>query len=101
MKSFLISSDQETLIGMRLAGVQGVVMTKKEDILKLMEEKIKDNETGIVIITKAIMKMAEKEIMELKLKSKYTLIVEVPGVGNTYEEDYITRHIRESIGIKI
>ena len=62
MKSFLISSDQETLIGMRLAGVQGVVMTKKEDILKLMEEKIKDNETGIVIITKAIMKMAEKEI---------------------------------------
>lgn len=67
----------------------------------MIERKIKDDETGIIILTKAIMQMAEKEIMAIKLKSKFKLIVEIPGAGLSYEDDYITRHIRESIGIKI
>lgn len=101
MKSFLICNDQETLVGMRLAGVQGVILNEREAVLDMIEKKIKDDETGIIVITKAIMQLAEKEIMAIKLKSKYTLIVEIPGAGFEYESDYITRHIRESIGIKI
>lgn len=101
MKSFLICDDAQTLIGMRLAGVQGVIMTDRDAVLDLVQEKIKDPEIGIIIISKPIMQLAEKEIMALKLKSKYTLIVEIPGSDSTYDNDYITRHIRESIGIKI
>ena len=101
MKSFLICNDQETLVGMRLAGVQGVILNQREEVLDMIDQKIKDDETGIIVITKAIMQLAEKEIMAIKLKSKYKLIVEIPGAGLEYESDYITRHIRESIGIKI
>lgn len=101
MKSFLICNDQETLVGMRLAGVQGTILNDRAAVLSLIEEKIRDDETGIIIITKAIMLLAEKEIMAIKLKSKLKLIVEIPGAGLNYEDDYITRHIRESIGIKI
>ncbi len=101
MKSFLICNDQETLVGMRLAGVQGIILTDRTEVLSMIERKIKDDETGIIILTKAIMQMAEKEIMAIKLKSKFKLIVEIPGAGLSYEDDYITRHIRESIGIKI
>lgn len=101
MKSFLICDDQQTLIGMRLAGVQGVVLTDRDAVLELVQEKIKDPEIGIIIISKPVMHLAEKEIMALKLKSKQTLIVEIPGSGSTYDDDYITRHIRESIGIKL
>lgn len=101
MKSFLICNDQETLVGMRLAGVQGTILNDRAAVLSLIDEKIRDDETGIIIITKAIMLLAEKEIMAIKLKSKLKLIVEIPGAGLNYEDDYITRHIRESIGIKI
>lgn len=101
MKSFLICNDQETLVGMRLAGVQGTILNDRAAVLSLIEEKIRDDETGIIIISKAIMLLAEKEIMAIKLKSKLKLIVEIPGAGLNYEDDYITRHIRESIGIKI
>ena len=101
MKSFLICNDQETLVGMRLAGVQGTILNDRASVLALIDEKIRDDETGIIIITKAIMLLAEKEIMAIKLKSKLKLIVEIPGAGLNYEDDYITRHIRESIGIKI
>jgi V/A-type H+-transporting ATPase subunit F len=101
VKSFLICNDQETLVGMRLAGVQGIILNDRTEVLSMIERKIKDDETGIIILTKAIMQMAEKEIMAIKLKSKFKLIVEIPGAGLSYEDDYITRHIRESIGIKI
>ena len=101
MKSFLICNDQETLVGMRLAGVQGTILNDRASVLALIDEKIRDDETGIIIITKAIMLLAEKEIMAIKLKSKFKLIVEIPGAGLNYEDEYITRHIRESIGIKI
>lgn len=101
MKSFLICNDQETLIGMRLAGVSGIILDNREKVLETIEEKVKDPEIGMIIITKAVMQLCEKEIMAIKLKSKYTLIVEIPGAGLEYESDYITRHIRESIGIKI
>lgn len=101
MKSFLICNDQETLVGMRLAGVQGIILNDRTEVLETIEQKIKDDEIGIIIITKAIMQLAEKEIMAIKLKSKVKLIVEIPGAGLHYEDDYITRHIRESIGIKI
>jgi V/A-type H+-transporting ATPase subunit F len=101
VKSFLIFNDQETLVGMRLAGVQGIILSDRTEVLNMIERKIKDDETGIIILTKAIMQMAEKEIMAIKLKSKFKLIVEIPGAGLSYEDDYITRHIRESIGIKI
>ena len=86
---------------MRLAGVQGIILNDRTEVLETIEKKIKDDETGIIILTKAVMQLAEKEIMALKLKSKHTLIVEIPGAGLSYESDYITRHIRESIGIKI
>lgn len=101
MKSYLICHDQETLIGMRLAGVQGEILLDREQILRRIEEKVKDSETGMIIVTKAVMQLVEKEVMAIKLKSKFTLIVEIPGAGHEYENDYITRHIRESIGIKI
>lgn len=86
---------------MRLAGVQGLILNTREQVLETIEAKVKDADIGMIIITKGIMQLAEKEIMAIKLKSKYTLIVEIPGAGLEYESDYITRHIRESIGIKI
>ena len=46
------------------------------------------------------MNLAREEIMEKKLLSVETLIIEIPSMGEKLEENYITRYIRESIGIK-
>jgi V/A-type H+/Na+-transporting ATPase subunit F len=101
MKSYLICDDEDTLLGLKLAGIEGEIIAEKSEVLKRIDEKLADPGTGIILITQRIKSMAKDDIMERKLKSKKTLIVEVPSIDVPYEADFITRYIRESIGIKI
>ncbi|BEP30268.1 V-type ATP synthase subunit F [Helicovermis profundi] len=100
MKSFLISDNIDTLIGMRLSGVDGVICQTREEVLKTIEEKIKDVSIGVIVVTDIIKNMATTEIMEYKIKLDKTLIVEIPSINSKYEKNYITKYIRDSIGVK-
>ncbi|WP_430884045.1 V-type ATP synthase subunit F [Fusibacter sp. JL216-2] len=103
MKSFLISDNKETLIGMRLTGISGMILEKEEDIIRKIDALIKDDEVGIIMITGGIMKIAEQAIMQRKLEASETLIVQIPGTHEDGEgdDDRLTRYIRESIGLKL
>jgi len=101
MKSFVLSDNMDTLIGMRLAGIDGVIIKDKEELLDNLERIISEEEIGILIITEKILDMAELYIMELKLKRKYPLIVEIPDRSGFTRTESLTKFIRESIGVKI
>lgn len=99
MKSIVFSKDIDTLIGMRLAGIQGEIVKDKEDVLRRLHACVEDPEIGIVMLSKEVMMLAEKDIMELKLETDETLIVQIPELGKAME-DRITKYVRESIGVK-
>lgn len=101
MRSFLISDNSETLVGMRLAGIGGVILDTPEAVIKKIDSLIKDPEVGIIMITGGIMKLAEAEIMQRKLRESETLIVQIPGTHEAMDEDRISRYIKESIGLNI
>ncbi|PHV71957.1 ATP synthase subunit F [Sporanaerobium hydrogeniformans] len=102
MKSFLISDNRDTLVGMRLAGIQGVIVHHKEEVLDMMKVAMIDPEIGIIILTEKIVDLAPEEIMEYKLKNRKPLIIEIPDRHGTHRgTDVITNYIRESIGIRI
>lgn len=101
MKSFLLTNSRDALVGMRLAGVKGVLVDSKEVLLEKLKEKMSDNETGIVIISSSVVDLARDEVMAEKLKSSETLIIEIPNETQGFDNNYITRYIKESIGVKI
>lgn len=102
MKSFLISDNRDTWVGMRLAGIQGVMVHEKEELLRVMKETMKDETIGIIILTEKIVELAPEEIIEWKLKAARPLIVEIPDRhGTRRHENAITNYIRESVGIRI
>lgn len=101
MKSYLLSDDEDTLLGLKLAGIEGHIYTNKAEVLNKIDEKLADPDTGIILITQNIKSLATDEIMDRKLKFKKKIIVEIPSNDAPYEADFITRYIRESIGIKI
>ncbi len=101
MESYLISDNEETLLGMKLAGIEGELMHDDELILKKIDELIKNPKIGIVILTHSLKVKLEDEVMSRKLKSKETLIVEIPGPKESIQSDFITKYIRESIGLKL
>lgn len=102
MKSFLISDNRDTYVGLKLAGIRGVIVHDKDEILQELEKTLKNKEIGIIIITELILEKVKDKIMELKSKLEYPLIVVIPDRhGFKHEGDFITRYIQESIGLKL
>ena len=102
MKMFLISDNIDTKIGMRLAGVDGVVFHERDEALDVFKKAMADKETGIILITELIAAMLPDIISDIKLNYTKPLIVEIPDRhGTRRRPDYIMRSVNEAIGIKL
>lgn len=102
MKSFLLSDNHDTWVGMRLAGVDGVILHEREEVIEALKVAITDPEIGIILLTEKIVDMVQDEVMDYKMKNKKPLIIEIPDRHGTGRgTDVITNYIRESVGIRI
>ncbi len=101
MKFFLISDNVDTQVGMRLVGIEGVVVHERKTFLNVLEEKLHDETIGIILVTTKCVELAPKVISELKLTHK-KLIVEVPDRhGDSNIGEAIDRYVSEAIGVKL
>lgn len=102
MKSFLISDNRDTLVGLRLVGINGVVVNTREDALKEMHVAVKNQNIGILIFTEKVVDMIKDEYLEYKLKSRTPLFVEIPDEhGSIREYNAMKDYIKYSVGIHI
>ena len=102
MKIFLISDNTHTLTGMRLSGVEGVVVHEREEILKELTKIKEKRNIGILLITELLAERVKPELDRIKLSSSLPIIIEIPDRhGLRRPPDFLTRYIRESIGVKI
>ncbi|HMM69835.1 MAG TPA: V-type ATP synthase subunit F [Gudongella oleilytica] len=101
MKSFLISDNRDTIIGMRLANIEGVLAQTREEIIARFNEAVEDKDIGIIIITEKIFEEMKEEVLELKRTGSSQLIVTIPDRTGLKDKNFIMRYIKESIGIKI
>ena len=51
MKMYLISDNVDTYTGMRLAGVDGVVVHEREELYHALQNVLQDKTVGIVLLT--------------------------------------------------
>jgi V/A-type H+-transporting ATPase subunit F len=102
MKVFILSDNTHTLTGMRLSGVEGVVVHEREDILKELVKVKEKRDIGILLITELLAERVQLELNKMKLSRSLPIIVEIPDRhGPRRPPDFLTRYIRESIGLKI
>ena len=102
MKMYLISDNVDTYTGMRLAGVDGVVVHERGELYEALQNVIKDKEVGIVLLTEKFGREFPEIIDDIKLKRKMPLLVEIPdrhGTGRM--KDFITSYVNEAIGLKL
>ncbi|AZO95172.1 V-type ATP synthase subunit F [Halocella sp. SP3-1] len=103
MKIFCISDNIDTNIGLRLVGVDGVVVHGKEEVIEVINTARNNRDIGILLITRKLAKLVPDIIDDLKLSANLPLIIEIPDrhVKKDEDNEYITRYVRESIGIKV
>lgn len=102
MKIFLIANNTETFAGMRLAGVDGVIVHTDEEFYSAFNRAFADKETGIILIMDELYDQYSEFVMDKKLKYPMPLIVSIPARG---EDAGITKavssYIETAIGMKI
>ena len=102
MRMFLICDNMDTKTGMRLAGIEGVLVHGRQQVLDALETAMKDKDIGLILITESLVNLVQPEIYNIKLNYQTPLIVEIPGRhGSIRSGDAITRYMREAIGLKI
>lgn len=102
MKIVLISDNTDTQMGLRLVGIDGVVVHEREELLQQLDLYYNDPDVAIVLVTTLVLKLDEKEILSRKLNQTRPLIVEIPDRHDSVDiGEVIDSYIREAIGLKI
>ena len=102
MRFYLISDNVETQVGMRLAGIEGIVVHEADEVRKALTDAMEMEDVAVVLITERLLTLCPEMVYDLKLNRRRPLIVEIPDRhGNGRTRDSITRYVREAIGVKI
>ena len=102
MKIFLISDNIDTATGLRLVGIDGVVVHEENEFKEALKKVLADSEIGILLVMEKMARDYSELINEIKLGRKLPLVVEIPdrhGTGRDME--FITSYIKEAIGVKL
>lgn len=102
MKMYLISDNVDTLTGMRLVGIDGVVVHTREALKQALDKVVSDGDIGILLLIERLAKQFPETVKDIRLNRPLPLIVEMPdrhGMGRP--ADFITAYVREAIGVKL
>ena len=102
MKFYLISDNIDTQMGMRLAGIEGVVAHTEPEVTAALDAAFEDERIAVVLMTEKLVKLCHDRVYELKLSRTRPLIVEIPDRhGNSSVSEAISRYVGEAVGIKL
>jgi len=102
MKMYLISDNLDTWTGMRLAGVEGVVVHEEQELKEELDKVLADKEIGVVLLTEKFGRDFPNLINDVKMNYKRPLFVEIPDRhGTGRKPDFITSYINDAIGLKL
>ena len=102
MKFYLISDNIDTQMGMRLAGINGVVVHQPDEVKRELEKAIKDKDIAIILMTEKLVKLCSGHVYDIKLNHKSPLIVEIPDRHATSQiTETINNYVSDAIGLKL
>ena len=98
---FYVIADEDTVVGFRYAGVEGVIVRGPEEAAAALDRLVKDRAEMIVIITEHIADAIRDRINAIRFSEELPLVVEIPGREGAVEaEAALLRTIRDAVGIK-
>ena len=102
MKMYVVSDNTDTLTGLRLAGVDGVIARNLTELKSSIEHALTDKEIGIILLMESFHKQYPDYINSIKLKYKTPLFVDIPDRhGSGRKPNFIIDYVNEAIGLKL
>lgn len=100
MRLYVVSSCEDTVTGLRLAGIDGVFVADAKQAQEQIDRLRQDAGIGIVLINRELMKRMDDFVREFRKKYTLPLITEIPDTFRGTGSDSIARYVREAVGIR-
>lgn len=102
MKMYLISDNTDSYIGMRLAGIDGVVVDGPKQFAEEFNKAVDNKEVAVVLLTGKAIGFDSELVEKTKMARSVPLIVEIPDkYGRGEGDNSITKYVRDAIGLNI
>lgn len=102
MRAYLVSDNLDSLVGLRLAGIEGCVARAPEEIERAIQSAIEDPETGILVLTEKVAETVPDLVQSLRERGELPLVVEVPDRHGMHRAaDFLTAYVRDAIGVNL
>lgn len=102
MKMYLVSDNADTAVGMRLAGIEGVIVHEKDEFVCALDAAVKKDDVGIILVTTLLCSKYNDVFLDFKQKNAQVLIVEIPDRHSSGQiSQSLSNYINEAVGIKI
>ena len=73
MRFHLISDNVDTQVGMRLAGIDGVVVHEPEEVRRALTDAVNREDVAVILITERLLSLCPEMVYDLKLNRKTSL----------------------------
>jgi V/A-type H+-transporting ATPase subunit F len=101
MKFFVIG-DRQTILGLRLVGIEGTFAAEREDGLAALDAAVVRKDIGIVLITEALAAKMRDEVDARLYGIGFPLVLEIPDAsGPSPERPNVEVLVRKAIGISV
>lgn len=102
MKVFLIANNTETFVGMRLAGIDGIIVHSDEEFFSGFNKAFEDKENGVILVMDEIYEQYSEFLVDKKLHNPMPLIVSIPAKGGSAAiTGAVSSYIETAIGMKL
>ena len=99
---YFVIGDEDTVLGLGMAGVSGRAVSRADEASSAFNEVIARKETGIIIITEAVADMIRETVDKYIFTQTFPLIVEIPDrTGPMPGKPGIRELVNRTIGLKL
>jgi len=102
MKAYLVSDNHDSLVGMRLAGVEGCIVSTADEAEDALSAAANMKDLAILFVTEKAAAMSPIVMDRLRGRTEFPLVIEIPDRhGSLRDADYLTKYVQEAIGVKM
>lgn len=99
---FYVIGDKLTVLGFRMVGVDGTVVTDAPEAEEAIKKAVKDKELGIILITEKTANLVSSLVEDLFYTTAFPLILEIPDREGPVEGRGSVRDIvKNAVGLSV
>lgn len=96
-----VIGDRDTVLGFRLNGTEGTIVTSSEQARRALDSALEDREVGLVLVTHRWSEAMREQMNRLRMRRIRPVVVEIPGKELEPPRTSIRELVRRAIGMRI